>query len=53
MIAVPADAVEAVARECAAKGVKALLVISAGFEDAEGRCGGAGSPRSAAPPACA
>jgi acetate---CoA ligase (ADP-forming) len=29
--------VEAVARECAAKGVAALLVVSAGFEDAAGR----------------
>jgi len=37
VVAVPADAVEAVARECAAKGVAALLVVSAGFEDAEGR----------------
>ena len=36
VIAVPADAVEAVARECAEHGVAALLVISAGFEDDEG-----------------
>jgi len=33
---VPAGAVEAVARECAQHGVSALLVVSAGFEDAEG-----------------
>jgi acyl-CoA synthetase (NDP forming)/RimJ/RimL family protein N-acetyltransferase len=37
VVAVPANGVEAVARECAAKGVAALLVVSAGFEDAEGR----------------
>lgn len=37
VIAVPAHAVEAVARECGAKGVAALLVVSAGFEDADGR----------------
>jgi acyl-CoA synthetase (NDP forming)/GNAT superfamily N-acetyltransferase len=37
VIAVPAAAVEAVARECGAKGVAALLVVSAGFEDAPGR----------------
>ena len=37
VVAVPATAVEAVARECAAKGVAALLVVSAGFEDEEGR----------------
>jgi acyl-CoA synthetase (NDP forming) len=36
VIAVPAAAVEAVARECAEHGVAALLVVSAGFEDAEG-----------------
>jgi acyl-CoA synthetase (NDP forming) len=36
VIAVPADAVEQVARECAEHGVAALLVVSAGFEDAEG-----------------
>jgi acetate---CoA ligase (ADP-forming) len=37
VVAVPAPAVEAVARECAAKGVAALVVVSAGFEDAAGR----------------
>ena len=37
IVAVPAAAVEAVARDCAAKGVAALLVVSAGFEDAPGR----------------
>ena len=53
VVAVPAAAVEAVARECAAKGVQALLVLSAGFEDADGRrAPRARSPRSAAPPAC-
>jgi acyl-CoA synthetase (NDP forming)/RimJ/RimL family protein N-acetyltransferase len=36
VVAVPARAVEAVARDCGAKGVAALLVVSAGFEDAEG-----------------
>jgi acyl-CoA synthetase (NDP forming) len=36
VVAVPAEAVEAVARECAEHGVAALLVVSAGFEDAEG-----------------
>jgi acyl-CoA synthetase (NDP forming)/GNAT superfamily N-acetyltransferase len=36
VIAVPAAAVQKVARECAKKGVAALLVISAGFEDAAG-----------------
>jgi acetate---CoA ligase (ADP-forming) len=36
VVAVPADAVEGVARECADHGVAALLVVSAGFEDAEG-----------------
>jgi acyl-CoA synthetase (NDP forming) len=36
VIAVPANAVEDVARECAEHGVAALLVVSAGFEDAEG-----------------
>ena len=53
VVAVPAAAVERVARECAAKDVQALLVLSAGFEDAAGRGARAsGSPRSAAPPAC-
>jgi acyl-CoA synthetase (NDP forming)/GNAT superfamily N-acetyltransferase len=37
VVAVPAAAVEAVARDCADKGVAALLVVSAGFEDAPGR----------------
>ena len=37
VVAVPAAAVERVARECAAKEVRALLVLSAGFEDASGR----------------
>ena len=37
VVAVPAKHVEAVAHECAAKGVAALLIISAGFEDAAGR----------------
>ena len=37
VVAVPAAAVEQVARDCAAKGVQALLVLSAGFEDAVGR----------------
>jgi len=36
VIAVAADQVERIAHECAAKGVRALLVISAGFEDDEG-----------------
>jgi len=36
VIAVPAEHVEAVARDCGVKGVAALLVLSAGFEDAEG-----------------
>ncbi len=37
VVAVPAAAVERVARDCAAKHVQALLVLSAGFEDAAGR----------------
>jgi acyl-CoA synthetase (NDP forming)/GNAT superfamily N-acetyltransferase len=37
VVAVPAGAVDAVARDCAAKGVRALLVLSGGFEDAAGR----------------
>ncbi len=39
VIAVPADAVLGVARDCAAKGVRALVVVSAGFGEtgAEGR----------------
>ncbi len=37
VVAVPAAAVEQVARDCAAKGVQALLLLSAGFEDAAGR----------------
>jgi acyl-CoA synthetase (NDP forming)/GNAT superfamily N-acetyltransferase len=37
VIAVSPDDVERVAHDCAAKGVKALLVISAGFEDEDGR----------------
>jgi acyl-CoA synthetase (NDP forming)/RimJ/RimL family protein N-acetyltransferase len=37
VVAVSPDDVEQVARDCAAKNVKALLVISAGFEDEEGR----------------
>ena len=37
VVAVPADAVEAVARDCAAKASQALLVLSAGFEDDAGR----------------
>src|SRR5215218_347006 len=37
VVAVPAPAVEAVARECAAKGIAGLVVVSAGFEDAAGR----------------
>lgn len=41
VIAVPKDHVEAVAEECAAKGVKALIVISAGFKEV----GGAGVER--------
>ena len=36
VVAVPAPAVEKAARECAVKGVAALLVLSAGFEDDEG-----------------
>jgi acyl-CoA synthetase (NDP forming)/RimJ/RimL family protein N-acetyltransferase len=36
VVAVPAAAVEDVARACAEKGVAALLVVSAGFEDADG-----------------
>jgi acyl-CoA synthetase (NDP forming)/RimJ/RimL family protein N-acetyltransferase len=36
VVAVPGDQIEAVARDCAAKGVKGLLVVSAGFEDAAG-----------------
>jgi acyl-CoA synthetase (NDP forming) len=34
VVAVPAAAVQAVAEECAARGVKALLVVSAGFAEA-------------------
>jgi acetyl coenzyme A synthetase (ADP forming)-like protein len=41
VIAVPAAAVEGVARECAAKGVRALCVISAGFRET----GAAGAER--------
>ena len=37
VIAVPADAVLGVARECAAKGVRALVVLSAGFAEAGAR----------------
>lgn len=39
VVAVPADAVVAIARECALKGVRALLVVSGGFAEAgaEGR----------------
>jgi acetate---CoA ligase (ADP-forming) len=33
VVAVPAEAVVAVARECAAKGVRALVVVSAGFSE--------------------
>jgi acetate---CoA ligase (ADP-forming) len=36
VVAVPSGGVEDVARECAEKGVAAVLVVSAGFEDAEG-----------------
>jgi acyl-CoA synthetase (NDP forming)/GNAT superfamily N-acetyltransferase len=36
VVAVPGKQVETVARDCAAKGVKGLLVVSAGFEDADG-----------------
>src|SRR5215207_1641309 len=35
IVVVPAAAVTAVARECAAKGIRALLVQSAGFEDGD------------------
>jgi acetyl coenzyme A synthetase (ADP forming)-like protein len=41
VIAVPASSVLAVARECAAKGVKALVVLSAGF----GESGASGAER--------
>jgi acyl-CoA synthetase (NDP forming)/GNAT superfamily N-acetyltransferase len=37
VVAVSPDDVEQVAHDCAAKDVKALLVIAAGFEDEEGR----------------
>jgi acyl-CoA synthetase (NDP forming)/L-amino acid N-acyltransferase YncA len=37
VVAIPAPHVERVARECAARGVSALLVVSAGFEDEAGR----------------
>jgi acyl-CoA synthetase (NDP forming)/GNAT superfamily N-acetyltransferase len=36
VVAVAGDRVEAIARECAVKQVKGLLIISAGFEDAAG-----------------
>ena len=42
VVAVPARGVEAVARNCARKGIRALLVVSAGFED-----GAAGAARRA------
>jgi acyl-CoA synthetase (NDP forming)/GNAT superfamily N-acetyltransferase len=42
IVAVPARSVAAVARGCAARGIRALLVLSAGFED-----GGAGAERRA------
>ena len=35
VVAVPAPSVAGVARACAAKGIRALLVLSAGFEDSE------------------
>ena len=46
VIAVPAAAVPGVARDCAAKGVRALVVVSAGFAEV----GGAGGAR--ARPSC-
>jgi predicted CoA-binding protein len=49
VIAVPAASVAGVARECAAKGVRALVVLSAGFAES----GPAGSPASATCSLCA
>ena len=36
VVAVPADSVAGVARDCAERGIRALLVLSAGFEDGDG-----------------